>query len=116
MHDLSLLDLLTMPFEVFEHAPDVQAVLSSLDSLLVKPGVVLFSTLLSDGHIGSGERLTWWYAAPRNGHVSLHSRKSLTLLGASHGFSFGSLAENFHAYWKEVPAWASHLFGRASQP
>jgi len=115
MDRLGTFDLITA-FEVFEHAPDVRALMSSLATLLARPGLVLFSTLLSDGHIEAGERLSWWYAAPRNGHVSLHSRKSLTLLGASHGFSFGSLAENFHAYWKEVPGWAGHLFGRSPQP
>ena len=113
MSELGTFDLITA-FEVFEHAPDVQALASSLSSLLAKPGVVLFSTLLSDGHIRSGERITWWYAAPRNGHVSLFSSKSLAVLGARHGFGFGSLAENFHAYWNEVPDWAAHLFGQAS--
>ncbi len=110
---LGRFDLVTA-FEVFEHAPDVHALAASLSALLEKPGLVLFSTLLTDGHVNPGAPLSWWYAAPRNGHVSLHSRKSLAILGAKHGFDFGSLAENFHAYWKEIPEWAGPLFGRRS--
>jgi hypothetical protein len=40
---------------------------------------VLFSTLLSDGEIVRGRPLRWWYAAPRNGHISLFSAQSLRL-------------------------------------
>lgn len=102
-------DLITA-FEVFEHVPDVQGLMSSLASLLERPGLILFSTLLSDGHVGPGKPLAWWYAAPRNGHVSLFSRRSLAVLGSTHGYSFGSLTDNFHAYWKEIPAWAPAPF------
>jgi hypothetical protein len=35
----------------------------------------MFSTLLSDGNIKLGQKLTWWYASPRNGHISLFSRR-----------------------------------------
>ena len=106
--DLGRFDLVTA-FEVFEHVQDVQALMRDLASLLVEDGVVLFSTLLSDGEIVPGEPLTWWYAAPRNGHISLYSSRSLAFLGAAGGFSFGSLQENFHAFWKRVPPWAAHL-------
>lgn len=106
---LGRFDLITA-FEVFEHVPDVQALMSRLSLLLAQPGLVLFSTLLSDDHVKPEERMSWWYAAPRNGHVSLFSRQSLAVLGSTHGFSFGSLSENFHAFWKEVPDWATNLF------
>ena len=107
--DLGRYDLITA-FEVFEHVPDVQGLMSNLASLLEEPGLVLFSTLVSDGHVAPGRPLEWWYAAPRNGHVSLFSRRSLAVLGAAHGYSFGSLSDNFHAYWKEIPAWAPAPF------
>lgn len=108
---LGRFDLVTA-FEVFEHVPDVQALMSSLASLLEQPGLVLFSTLLSDGHVAPDKPLDWWYAAPRNGHVSLFSRRSLAMLGSTHGFSFGSLTDNFHAYWKDIPGWAPAPFQR----
>ena len=97
-------------FEVFEHVPDTRALVSDLWSLLSSPGLVLFSTLLSDGNIQPNQKLTWWYASPRNGHISLFSRTSLYLLAQNGGFRFGSLSANFHFLAKgSPPQWASHL-------
>jgi len=96
-------------YEVFEHVPDVAGLMATLADLLEPEGLVLFTTLLSDGQIGAGQRLTWWYAAPRNGHISLYSRKALARLAARHGFQFGSFTDGFHALWRTRPAWASHL-------
>jgi SAM-dependent methyltransferase len=110
--DLGKFDLVTA-FEVFEHVQDVQALVADLAALLVEDGVVLFSTLISDGNIVPGQPLTWWYAAPRNGHISLYSSRSLAFLGAAAGFSFGSLQDNLHAFWKSVPPWAVHLLPQA---
>lgn len=109
LEDLGRFDLITA-FEVFEHVPDVQGLMSNLASLLGQPGLVLFSTLVSDGEVAPGRSLDWWYAAPRNGHVSLFSKRSLALLGDAHGYRYGSLTDNFHAYWKEIPAWAPAPF------
>jgi SAM-dependent methyltransferase len=108
LEDLGRFGLVTA-FEVFEHVQDVQALAANLAALVEKGGVILFSTLLSDGHIAPGEPLAWWYAAPRNGHISLYSSQSLVFIGGAAGFSFGSLAENFHAFWTDVPPWAAHL-------
>lgn len=101
-------DLVTA-FEVFEHIPDVRSLVSDLCSLLSKDGLVLFSTLLSDGDIHPNQRLSWWYASPRNGHISLFSKKSLTILAQDSGFNFGSFSRGFHVFFKDVPMWASHL-------
>ncbi len=112
VEDLGRFDLVTA-FEVFEHVPDVTRLVAGLSSLAVEDGVVLFSTLLSDGNLAPGEPLSWWYAAPRNGHISLYSSRSLAFLGAAVGFNFGSLAPNFHAFWRTVPPWAAHLLAGA---
>jgi len=109
---LGKFDLITA-FEVFEHVPDVQGLMSNLCSLLSPNGIVLFSTLLSDGNIHSGQRINWWYASPRNGHISLFSRKSLTILAQNNGFCFGSLSEGFHFFHTEIPRWVDHII-RAS--
>jgi SAM-dependent methyltransferase len=98
-------------FEVFEHVPDVAALMAELQTLLAPGGLVLFSTLVNDGQIAPRQRLAWWYAAPRNGHISLFSRNSLALLGQRHGFNMGSFSEGLHLYFTAVPAWAMHLMG-----
>ena len=38
---------------------------------------MLFSTALSDGGLARNQRLRWWYASPRNGHISLFSHRSV---------------------------------------
>jgi SAM-dependent methyltransferase len=108
LESLGKFDLITA-YEVFEHVPNVKQLIGNLSSLLVQDGVILFSTLLSDGKLGSRQRISWWYASPRNGHISLFSRKSLAILGAKEGFHLGSFSSGFHAYWRNVPPWAKHI-------
>ncbi|HEV7816465.1 MAG TPA: class I SAM-dependent methyltransferase [Janthinobacterium sp.] len=102
-------DLITA-YEVFEHVPDVDRLMAELVSLLAPGGMVLFSTMLSDGHIQPRQRLSWWYAAPRNGHISLFSRASLELLARKAGLNLGSFSDVFHLLYSGVPAWAEHIF------
>jgi hypothetical protein len=106
---LGKFDLIT-GFEVFEHVPDVNHLISTLSSLVESDGMVLFSTFLSDGNISRGQPLGWWYASPRNGHISLFSRDSLGLLGEKVGFKLVSCSPYLHAYWREMPTWAADVF------
>ncbi len=72
--------------EVFEHSPDP---VGSLQGILEKASrdrlIVIISTATTDGVVSNESRLAWWYAAPRNGHVSLYSRKSLDALAGRFG-------------------------------
>jgi hypothetical protein len=107
--ELGKFNLITA-FEVFEHVPSVNELKKQLVSLLTDDGIILFSTLLSDGHIKRHERLTWWYASPRNGHISLYSKKSLSIIAQQEQFVFGSFSEGFHVFChRVVPTWASHI-------
>lgn len=106
---LGKFDLVTA-YEVFEHVPDPGQLLGNLAALTKPDGIILFSTLVSDGQIGSSGLLDWWYAAPRNGHISLYSRDSLGLLARRYGFQFGSFSEGFHCMWRSIPPWAAHIF------
>ncbi len=105
---LGKFDLITA-FEVFEHVPDIQQLMSNLRALLAPNGIVLFSTLLSDGNIFPNQRISWWYASPRNGHISLFSRKSLVILAQNNGFKFGSFSAGFHVFYTKVPPWSEHI-------
>jgi SAM-dependent methyltransferase len=108
IEQLGKFELITA-FEVFEHVPDVQGLVSNLRSLLSPNGLILFSTLLSDGNIHPNQRISWWYASPRNGHISLHSRNSLAILAQDYGFNFASFSQGFHAFFTNVPTWAAHI-------
>jgi SAM-dependent methyltransferase len=108
VEQLGKFELITA-FEVFEHVPDVQKLMSNLCSLLSSDGIILFSTLLSDKYIRPNQRINWWYASPRNGHISLFSKNSLTALAQNNGLKFASFSEGFHVFCTNVPPWADHI-------
>lgn len=97
-------------FEVFEHVPDVHGLLAAIEALLAPRGLLLFSTLVSDGELMPGKPPSWWYAAPRNGHVSLFSSRSLGLLARRFGFESASSQGLLHFFWRgEIPVWARRV-------
>ncbi|MBU3558520.1 class I SAM-dependent methyltransferase [Polynucleobacter sp. Nonnen-W13] len=108
LSDLGKFNLITA-FEVFEHVPNINILMSNLAEVMSDDCLVLFSTLVSDGNIKSNSRINWWYASPRNGHISLFSKKSLELLGSKYNLNFGSFSDGFHCYWRLVPNWAKHV-------
>ena len=100
-------DLITS-FEVMEHVPAPKDAAAAMVSLLKPQGAILFSTLVQPPafeQVG----LNWWYAGPRNGHVSLYSRQALALLFAPHGMKVASFTDVLHIAYAEIPPWAAHL-------
>ncbi len=95
-------------YEVVEHSTDPQATFADMCDLLDEPGLILFSTLLQPQDIES-QGLNWWYAGPRNGHVSLFSHESLRTLVESLGYGLASFNQNFHVMYREVPDFARHF-------
>lgn len=83
--------------EVFEHTPDP---VGSLRSLVEKCSpdklMIMIGTGAHDGIVTDETRLNWWYAAPRNGHISLYSKKSLEMLAAKFGLDYVSLSMGTH--------------------
>jgi tetratricopeptide (TPR) repeat protein len=95
-------------FEVLEHAAQPAESLRRMHSLLEEEGLILFSTLLQPKNFDT-IGLNWWYAAPRNGHVSLYSADSLIRLFAMVGLRVASYNENLHLAYRQVPGFARHL-------
>lgn len=110
IEELGKFNLITA-FEVFEHVPDVTELMRNITALMEHECVVIFSTLLSDGQITPNSRLTWWYASPRNGHISLFSKQSLVLLAEQRGLQFGSFNGGTHCLFNRLPAWGHKLLG-----
>lgn len=102
-------DLITA-IEVVEHVPNPIILFENINNLLSDPGIFLFGTQISDGHITKGRRLDWWYASPRNGHISLYSKKSLQIIAQKFGFYFVSLDSGIHFFTRSIPDWAKHRF------
>ena len=92
-------------FEVLEHSTDPSRTLNDITELMTDTGIILLSTLLQPGDIDS-HGLAWWYAAPRNAHVSLYSAASLEKLARSAGFQVHSFDQSYHVLYRhqDVPA------------
>ena len=104
---LGQFDLVTA-FEVIEHVPDPQQFMKAVLPFLSDDGVIVLSTLLSD-HAFKPGGLDWWYASPRNGHISLFSQRSLGALGRQYGFEQRSF-QSLQVLNRKIPAWAPEMF------
>jgi len=83
--------------------------MSDIISLTDAGGLSLFSTALVPWDIDR-LRAQWWYVAPRNGHVSLMSQKSLELLAAEHRLRVRSdPGRVWHMLLDKVPHFAAHM-------
>lgn len=95
-------------FEVLEHATDPGHVIADMNELLTDSGIIVCSTLLQPADIDR-QGLGWWYAGPRNGHVSLYSRTSLQTVVRPLGFMLGSFNDCMHVLYRGVPDFARHF-------
>jgi 2-polyprenyl-6-hydroxyphenyl methylase/3-demethylubiquinone-9 3-methyltransferase len=93
-------DLVTC-FEVVEHVPDQRGLFAELARHMAADGAILLSTLLQPPDIGE-LRLGWWYARPRNGHIRLHSAKSLELCLSREGLRLKSLSGEMHVAYRDA--------------
>jgi Methyltransferase domain len=84
-------------FEVAEHVPDPMGFMKNLLSLVRSERfVVMIGTQVHDGLVSNESRLSWWYVAPRNGHISIYSRRSLMHLAAACGLELVSMSRSTH--------------------
>ena len=104
---LETFDLITC-FEVMEHVPSPKETVATMVAMLKERGAILFSTLVQPVSFEKSG-LSWWYAAPRNGHISLYSSQSLAHLFAPHAMKVASFSEGLHIAYTQVPEFAAHL-------
>jgi hypothetical protein len=100
---------IVVAFEVVEHSIRPLDVFADMINLTAPGGLTIFSTALQPVDI---DRLgaQWWYAAPRNGHASLFSQKSLDLIAAQHQLRFRSHpSRTLHMFLGAVPEFALHM-------
>lgn len=103
-------DLITC-FEVVEHTPRPKETFEDINSLLKPQGLLLFSTLLQPPDIDA-LGMTWWYLAPRNGHISLFTAASLAALLRPLGLAMASSNHDVHFAYRTVPPFAAHILQR----
>lgn len=96
-------------FEVAEHVADPRAFVGAIADMASKERLaILIGTQLHDGIVTNASRLSWWYAAPRNGHISIYSRRSMEILARQFGFDYTRLSPRTHLFtrqWSPRQAW-----------
>jgi 2-polyprenyl-6-hydroxyphenyl methylase/3-demethylubiquinone-9 3-methyltransferase len=93
---------LVASIETLEHLPDPAAGVSAIVESLAEPGVAFFTTVLQPRDFDS-QQLSWWYVAPRNGHISLFSKGALGLVWAKHDYKVVSLNQGAHLAFRTRP-------------
>src|SRR5262245_61459490 len=94
-------DLVTC-FETLEHLPDPAAGIAAIVDCVAEPGAVFYSTLTQPAdfdRIG----VSWWYVGPRNGHISIFTRRSLALAWERHGYKAASFNDGSHLAFRTLP-------------
>jgi 2-polyprenyl-6-hydroxyphenyl methylase/3-demethylubiquinone-9 3-methyltransferase len=97
-------DLVTA-FEVVEHCRDPLGTFREMESLLKPRGAVMFSTSVQPKGVDSD----WWYIAPRNGHVSIHSDRSLRILANRLGMHYLSVMDYLHLLYPTSGSWVARF-------
>lgn len=92
---------LVSSFEVFEHTPTPVHTAQEALSGLAEHGVLLFSTLTIDAL--AYRNIGFWYIAPRNGHITIHTRRSLQLLFGQLGWRVHHFSDGLHLAYKRKP-------------
>lgn len=90
---LAFFDLITA-FEVIEHAAAAIETAREIISFMYPGGAFLFSTLTCDDL--APQDTSWWYLAPRNGHVSIHTTRSLDIMFGALGCEVRHLTAGLH--------------------
>ncbi len=85
---------LVTAFEVFEHTPTPVETAKDALGFVRGGGALMLSTLVCDDL--PAQSTDWWYLAPRNGHVSIHSTRSLDRLFGDLGWRLQHLNANLH--------------------
>jgi hypothetical protein len=84
-------------FEVFEHVPNPVGALEEIVRMSSPDKIaIVIGTNTSDGMVSNKPPLSWWYAGPRNGHISLFSKEALKRLGARFGLAYNSFGSSTH--------------------
>lgn len=86
-------------FEVLEHTADPLLTCDLMQKSVKSNGIILFSTLVQPQTIET-LKLSWWYIAPRNGHISIYTKRSLELVWAELGYKFVSLNDDLHVAYR----------------
>lgn len=102
-------DLVTA-FEVVEHSRQPHETFAEAVRWLAPDGALFFTTQLAPRVPDP----SWWYIAPRNGHVSLHTDRSLAVCARRLGCRLVSLSAGAHLFWRGKPSTITRFLAKGS--
>lgn len=87
-------------FEVIEHSPAPEKFFEEILGLCSSSRLLIFvgTSVHSKDDIKNGLH-HWWYAAPRNGHISLYSQKAFHILSSRFGLEYYQLSGTSHIFY-----------------
>jgi hypothetical protein len=94
-------DLVTC-FETLEHLPDPVAGIGKIIEYVADPGAVFYSTLTQPDDFHK-YGIAWWYVGPRNGHVSIFTKRALAMAWGKYGFQTLPLSAGIHLAYRTLP-------------
>jgi len=106
-----LFNLITC-FETLEHLHQPISAANDISSMLDDQGIVFFSTMIQPENIRD-IGTSWWYIAPRNGHITIYTKLSLNIMWRNLGFEFASFNDNYHVAYKKIPDFGVSLLRKA---
>lgn len=89
-------------FEVLEHTCNPAETLEDMLKWAAPAFLAIVSTQCSEGLVDDAKRLSWTYSAPRNGHVSIYTRRSLSLLVARFGLEHVAISRGTHIFGRDL--------------
>ena len=93
-------------FETLEHVPDPVASITKIIECVAEPGAIFYSTLTQPDDF-QNYGVSWWYVGPRNGHISIFTRESLSVAWGRYGYKNASFDDNLHMAFRSLPEhWA----------
>jgi len=95
-------------FETLEHTPDPAAAIAAIVHCAAEPGLIMYSTAVQPADFDK-YGLSWWYVGPRNGHISIFSRKALEIAWGRHGYKNVSLSDNIHFAFRTLPSYGMEM-------
>jgi methyltransferase family protein len=90
-------------FEVLEHTASPRETIEDLLTFAANEFVLVASTQTSDDLIDTRRRLNWTYVAPRNGHVTIYSRKALACLAEQYSLDYLQVSRGLHLFGRGTP-------------
>jgi SAM-dependent methyltransferase len=98
-------------FETLEHVPDPSCEVAKIADCVADEGMVFFSTLVQPHNLDQ-IGLSWWYLAPRNGHISLFTRSALAEVWGQQSFRVINLSDCTHIAFRKMPEFAAKLWAK----